>query len=137
MASNIKGRIFNIQRFSIHDGPGIRTIVFFKGCYMRCAWCCNPESQEYAIQTMVENGKEKVVGKDVTVDEIDRLLSEMLAKAEMLETELTLEFYLDEDGEWQPFLTEEFLDAYYGGAIRLRDEAYDQAFKDKEASEND
>ncbi|MBQ7924001.1 MAG: glycyl-radical enzyme activating protein [Clostridia bacterium] len=65
-----QGRIFNIQRFSIHDGRGIRTIVFFKGCYMRCAWCCNPESQEYDIQTMMENGKEKVVGKDVTVGEI-------------------------------------------------------------------
>ncbi|MDD6996019.1 MAG: glycyl-radical enzyme activating protein [Candidatus Borkfalkiaceae bacterium] len=65
-----KGRIFNIQRFSIHDGPGIRTIVFFKGCYMRCAWCCNPESQEYDIQTLTENGKEKTVGRDVTVEEI-------------------------------------------------------------------
>ena len=73
---NTKGRIFNIQRFSIHDGPGIRTIVFFKGCYMRCAWCCNPESQEYSIQTMLENGKEKVVGKDVTVGE---LMPELLA----------------------------------------------------------
>ncbi len=71
-----KGRIFNIQRFSIHDGPGIRTIVFFKGCYMRCAWCCNPESQAYEIQTMLENGKEKIVGKDVTVEE---LLPELLA----------------------------------------------------------
>ena len=71
-----KGRIFNIQRFSIHDGPGIRTIVFFKGCFMRCAWCCNPESQSYEIQTMQENGKEKVVGKDVTVAEI---LPEILA----------------------------------------------------------
>ncbi len=71
-----KGRIFNIQRFSIHDGPGIRTIVFFKGCFMRCAWCCNPESQAYDIQTMVENGKEKIVGKDVTVEEI---LPELLA----------------------------------------------------------
>ncbi|MBE7068541.1 MAG: glycyl-radical enzyme activating protein [Clostridiales bacterium] len=71
-----KGRIFNIQRFSIHDGPGIRTIVFFKGCYMRCAWCCNPESQEYKIQTLVENGKEKTVGKDVTVEE---LMPELLA----------------------------------------------------------
>ena len=70
------GRIFNIQRYSIHDGPGIRTIVFFKGCYMRCAWCCNPESQDYAIQTMVEKGKEKTVGKDVTVEEI---LPEILA----------------------------------------------------------
>lgn len=73
---NTKGRIFNIQRFSIHDGPGIRTIVFFKGCYMRCAWCCNPESQSYEIQTMQENGKEKIVGKDVTVEEI---LPELLA----------------------------------------------------------
>ncbi len=71
-----KGRIFNIQRFSIHDGPGIRTIVFFKGCFMRCAWCCNPESQAYEIQTMIENGKEKIVGKDVTVAE---LMPELLA----------------------------------------------------------
>lgn len=73
---NTKGRIFNIQRFSIHDGRGIRTIVFFKGCYMRCAWCCNPESQEYDMQTLIENGKEKIVGKDVTVEEI---LPEILA----------------------------------------------------------
>ena len=65
-----RGRIFNLQRFSIHDGPGIRTIVFLKGCYMRCAWCCNPESQEYAIETMTEGGREKTVGKDVTVAEI-------------------------------------------------------------------
>ena len=73
-----KGRIFNIQRFSIHDGPGIRTIVFFKGCFMRCAWCCNPESQKYEIQTMIENGKQKTVGKDVTVAEIlPELLSDV------------------------------------------------------------
>ena len=73
-----KGRIFNIQRFSIHDGPGIRSIVFFKGCYMHCAWCCNPESQAYEIQTMQENGKEKIVGKDVTVEEIlPELLSDL------------------------------------------------------------
>ncbi len=39
-----RGRIFDIQRFSIHDGPGIRTTVFFKGCPLRCLWCGNPES---------------------------------------------------------------------------------------------
>lgn len=39
------GRIFNIQRFSTHDGPGIRTTVFFQGCPLRCFWCQNPESQ--------------------------------------------------------------------------------------------
>lgn len=39
------GNIFNIQKFSIHDGPGVRTTVFLKGCPMRCKWCANPESQ--------------------------------------------------------------------------------------------
>jgi len=40
----IKGTVFDIQRFSLHDGPGIRTTVFFKGCPLRCWWCHNPES---------------------------------------------------------------------------------------------
>ena len=70
IAESTKGRIFNIQRFSIHDGPGIRTIVFFKGCFMRCAWCCNPESQRYEIETLIERDKEKTVGYDVTVNDI-------------------------------------------------------------------
>jgi pyruvate formate lyase activating enzyme len=43
---NQKGQVFNIQRFSLHDGPGIRTVVFFKGCPLRCIWCHNPESHE-------------------------------------------------------------------------------------------
>ncbi|MVT05849.1 glycyl radical-activating protein [Enterobacter sp. 10-1] len=41
--SAIMGRVFNIQRFSLHDGPGIRTVVFLKGCQMKCVWCANPE----------------------------------------------------------------------------------------------
>ncbi len=44
MGDPITGRIFNIQRMSLHDGPGIRTTVFFKGCNLRCFWCHNPES---------------------------------------------------------------------------------------------
>ncbi len=40
----MEGFIFNIQHFSLHDGPGIRTTVFLKGCTLRCAWCHNPES---------------------------------------------------------------------------------------------
>ena len=43
--SDIQGLVFNIQHFSMHDGPGIRTLVFFKGCPLRCRWCSNPESQ--------------------------------------------------------------------------------------------
>jgi len=42
--SEARGVVFNIQRFSIHDGPGIRTTVFLKGCPLRCGWCSNPES---------------------------------------------------------------------------------------------
>lgn len=43
--NDVKGCVFNIQRYSVHDGPGIRTIVFLKGCPLRCLWCSNPESQ--------------------------------------------------------------------------------------------
>ncbi|ABX41553.1 glycyl-radical enzyme activating protein [Lachnoclostridium phytofermentans] len=67
---NVKGRIFDIQRYSIHDGNGIRTIVFLKGCAFRCRWCCNPESQEHEIQTMKVQGKDKIIGTDVTVSEV-------------------------------------------------------------------
>ncbi len=45
--------IFNIQKFSIHDGPGIRTTIFFKGCPLVCQWCHNPESQSYHTEIMV------------------------------------------------------------------------------------
>lgn len=43
----MSGQIFNIQKFSIHDGPGIRTVIFFQGCMLRCKWCANPESQPF------------------------------------------------------------------------------------------
>ena len=44
------GRIFQIKRFAVHDGPGVRTTVFFKGCPLRCRWCHNPEGLESAPQ---------------------------------------------------------------------------------------
>ncbi len=46
IGSYITGRVFEIQRFSIHDGPGIRTTVFLKGCPLQCAWCHNPEGMD-------------------------------------------------------------------------------------------
>lgn len=74
----VTGRIFDIQKFSVHDGPGIRTIVFLKGCFLRCRWCCNPESQEFAIQKMMRAGKEETVGRDVTVGEVmEQVLKDM------------------------------------------------------------
>lgn len=47
MDSMLIGTIFDIKRYAIHDGPGIRTTVFFKGCPIRCHWCANPESQTF------------------------------------------------------------------------------------------
>ena len=67
---NVSGRIFDIQKFSVHDGPGIRTIIFLKGCALRCKWCCNPESQKFEVQTMMQNGKPKQMGQDVTVAQV-------------------------------------------------------------------
>ena len=69
-----RGRIFDIQRYSIHDGNGIRTIVFLKGCVLRCRWCCNPESQNYDIETMMVQGEPKVIGEDITVGEVMKIV---------------------------------------------------------------
>lgn len=50
--NELKGLVFNIQKFSIHDGVGIRTLVFFKGCPLKCLWCSNPESQSFSQEVM-------------------------------------------------------------------------------------
>ena len=61
--SNVMGRVFDIQRFCLHDGPGIRTTVFLKGCPLKCKWCHNPESWEkktelfYHIGTCISCGE--------------------------------------------------------------------------------
>lgn len=51
------GLVFNIQKFSLHDGPGIRDIVFFKGCPLSCQWCSNPESQSVSKELMFNRRK--------------------------------------------------------------------------------
>jgi pyruvate formate lyase activating enzyme len=66
------GMIFDIKKFSMHDGPGVRITVFFKGCEMRCPWCFNPEGREPypSVMQLDDNGKEKTVGEEYTVDEL-------------------------------------------------------------------
>ena len=48
--NNARGVVFDTQRYSIHDGPGIRTIIFLKGCPLHCPWCANPESQRRSVE---------------------------------------------------------------------------------------
>lgn len=57
------GIIFNIQKFCINDGPGIRTTVFFKGCPLRCRWCHNPESQRISTDLLFSAEKCVLCGK--------------------------------------------------------------------------
>lgn len=59
--------IFNIQKFSVHDGPGIRTTVFFKGCPLKCLWCHNPESQMYEKQMLFDSNKCVLCGTCVKI----------------------------------------------------------------------
>lgn len=61
------GTIFDIKKFSIHDGPGIRTTVFFKGCPLRCVWCHNPEGQEMSAEIMFFPDRCSVCGNCVSV----------------------------------------------------------------------
>lgn len=60
----------NIQRFSLHDGPGIRTTVFLKGCGLRCPWCSNPENLKPQPESYIKNGNPGTYGKYYTPDEL-------------------------------------------------------------------
>ena len=61
----MKANIFNMQKFSIHDGPGIRTTVFFKGCQLKCIWCHNPESQNFKKEILYNKNKCTLCGNCV------------------------------------------------------------------------
>lgn len=65
-----RGLVFNIQKFSLHDGSGIRTLVFLKGCPLRCSWCCNPEGQFCAPQLAYD--ERKCIGRESCEDACQR-----------------------------------------------------------------
>lgn len=65
-------RITNIQHFSLHDGSGIRTTVFLKGCNLTCPWCCNPENISFEIEEYDYNDKNDSFGYDISLDDLER-----------------------------------------------------------------
>lgn len=79
--------IFNIQRYSTHDGPGIRTVVFFKGCSLGCRWCQNPESRA-RTQDLLYDARLCLEGCDLCAqaapDVIERALNGLLIHREKL-----------------------------------------------------
>ena len=62
--------VTNIQRFCLHDGPGIRTTIFFKGCNLRCPWCSNPENLNYEIEEVVYENERIVYGEKYTCEQL-------------------------------------------------------------------
>ena len=96
---DISGIIFDIDHFAVHDGPGIRTVVYLKGCPLRCAWCHSPESQMFELQTLYIkdmcrgcevckgegciNGARRVCGSHMSVDEV---MSEVCQDSVFFET---------------------------------------------------
>lgn len=61
------GKVFHIQHFSIHDGSGIRTVVFFKGCSLNCYWCHNPESQSFSSEIGFDSERCISCGKCISI----------------------------------------------------------------------
>jgi pyruvate formate lyase activating enzyme len=73
------GIVFDIREFTVHDGPGIRTTVFMKGCPLRCAWCHNPEGMSPCPETIQNQNGKRLVGKKYTADELAALLNRQSA----------------------------------------------------------
>ncbi len=93
---DVKGIVFDIKKFAVHDGPGMRTTVFLKGCPLDCWWCHNPESRQSGVQQM-PNGQVRRCAP-IAAQEDSRLVGkEVSAREVMNEIEKDIIFY-DESG---------------------------------------
>jgi pyruvate formate lyase activating enzyme len=75
MAAAMTGVVFDIRELTVHDGPGLRTTVFLKGCPLRCAWCHNPEGMSPAPQILRSASGERLAGRSYTSAELATLLN--------------------------------------------------------------
>lgn len=66
--------VFDVREFAVHDGPGIRTTVFLKGCPLACTWCHNPEGRSPRPQIMRSPSGRRVIGTAYTADELATIL---------------------------------------------------------------
>jgi len=85
--------IFDIKRFALHDGPGIRTTVFFKGCPLRCAWCHNPESHTSDPEEFEEI--RLIDGKEISMS---RIFGRSVKEEDLLREILSDKVFFDESG---------------------------------------
>lgn len=90
----MRGIVFNTRSFSVHDGPGIRQTIFFKGCPLKCLWCHNPESQAFGVETMQNNQK---VG-DKTFIQIQTVGYETTVKNVMQSIKADIPFFEESGG---------------------------------------
>jgi pyruvate formate lyase activating enzyme len=75
MAAAMTGMVFDIRELTVHDGPGLRTTVFLKGCPLRCAWCHNPEGFSPTPQILRRAAGERVAGRNYTSRELASILN--------------------------------------------------------------
>jgi len=111
------GLIFDIRRFSVHDGPGIRTTVFFKGCPLQCWWCHNPESQEFKSEHSVK--KRHMAGREFLQNETT---GKFMSVSDVLGEVIRDRLFYDESGGGvtlsggEPMMQEGFLFSLLSGA---------------------
>ena len=86
-----KGLLFNIQRGSIHDGPGLRTVLFFKGCPLDCIWCHNPESKSHKVEYVITS-------KQGDQEEKEKIGDYYTPNQALIEIEKDLSFYNETGG---------------------------------------
>jgi pyruvate formate lyase activating enzyme len=113
----MKAIIFDIRSFSVHDGPGIRTTFFFKGCPLRCAWCHNPESHQPGLQKL--SGSRRLGKQTIPfTEEIGKIISLQHA---LNRAEADRLFYEDSKGGitlsgGEPLMQADFVKAFLDGA---------------------